>query len=70
MASKIRIGATSGLRGWFPVEYDDEGPISTGFTCVDYKEAKEAAIDWAKAEWGRSWKNHCDYGGSENDTDD
>lgn len=57
----VMIGTTSGLRGYFAVMYDEEGPIQTGFTCRTYDAAKWAAIDWAKAEFGTAWKEHCDY---------
>jgi len=58
MAGKIMIGTTSGMRGSFPVMYDDDGPIITGFTCKDFEECKTAAIEWAKAEFGNNWKEH------------
>jgi hypothetical protein len=60
MSGKIRIGITSGMRGTFTVMYDDDGPINTGFTCKNHEEAKRAAVNWAKAEFGDDWKNHCD----------
>lgn len=46
-----RIGVTNGLRGYFAVMYDSEGPIMTGIG--SYKSSEEAwaeAITWAKAE--------------------
>lgn len=61
MSGVIKIGATSGMRGHFPVMYDNDGPIDTGFTCKDHQTTIQAAIDWAKAEFGSSWENHCDY---------
>ena len=58
MAGKIMFGITSGMRGRFPVMYDDDGPIQTGSTCKDFKECKTEAIEWAKAEYGDNWKEH------------
>lgn len=42
------IGVTQGLRGWFAVLYDADGPIQSGIG--SYKTAAEAqseAIDWS-----------------------
>ena len=48
---KIKIGVTSGMRGYFAVKYDEEGPIQTSpITCKTFKEAQEDAVFWAKAE--------------------
>ena len=57
----IKIGVTSGLRGIFPVMYDNDGPIQTGFTAKNYKEGAQFAIDWAKAEFGPNWEKHIDF---------
>jgi len=61
MSGKIMIGGTSGMRGMFPVMYDDDGPIMTGFTCKDHEELKREAIAWAKSEFGDNWEIHCEY---------
>ena len=45
-----RIGITSGMRGMFPVMYDEEGPIMTGMTCKTQKQLRVVAISWARAE--------------------
>ena len=58
MSGKIRFNTTSGMSGMFPVMYDDEGPIQTGMTCKNHAECKHAAIAWAKAEYGNTWKDH------------
>jgi hypothetical protein len=49
--STLRIGVTSGLRGYFAVLYNlEEGPIQTGIG--SYKTAEEA---WQEAEaWARA----------------
>jgi len=58
----IRIGITSGMRGIFPVMYNNEdGPIQTGYICKDNNECIKAAINWAKDEFGDRWEIHCDY---------
>lgn len=56
MKNEIRVGVTSGIRGYFAVMYDDNGPIQTGLTFKDFKGALQYAIEWAKAD-GVS----CDY---------
>jgi len=51
MAGQLRIGVTNGLRGFFAVLYDDEGPIQSG--PGSFKTAKRAAFeaqDWATSE--------------------
>ena len=49
-----RIGITHGLRGWFAVLYDDDGPIQSGIGSYRTpEEAKREAIDWARTE--RLW---------------
>jgi hypothetical protein len=58
MAGKIRISTTAGMRGMFPVMYDDDGPIQTGLTCRNFEECKNEAIAWAKSEFGENWKDH------------
>lgn len=63
MKNKIYIGITSGMRGTFPVMYDEDGPIQTGCTCKNYESAKKEAISWAKAEFGDDWKNHTPFDG-------
>lgn len=59
----IKIRTTSGMRGSFAVMYDSVTGelINTGLTCKDYEAAKQYAIDWAKADFGDDWKDHCDY---------
>ena len=57
----IKIGIKTGMRGIFPYMYDEEGPIMSGLTCKNYKEAKIQAIAWAKADYGKEWKQHCDF---------
>ncbi len=57
----IKIGVTSGMRGMFPVMYDEDGPIDTGFTAKNRKQAIQFAIEWAKDEFGDDWKDHCDF---------
>ena len=58
MAGKIRFGTTSGLRGMFPVMYDDDGPIQTGPTCRTFQQCKDTAIEWARIEFGDKWQEH------------
>lgn len=60
MAGKIRFSTTSGMRGIFPVMFDDDGPIQTGSTCKNFQQCKNAAIAWAKAEFGNKWQEHTD----------
>lgn len=51
MPGLIRFGVTCGLRGFFAVMYDDEGPIQTGIgSHADGLGAAEDAIEWAEAE--------------------
>lgn len=48
----IKIGITSGMRGYYAVMYDDiEGPIHTGVgSYATPQEAEEEAREWAAAE--------------------
>lgn len=46
-----RLGVTNGMRGFFAVKYDEDGPINTGLT--GFKESTGAwneAREWAAAE--------------------
>jgi len=52
------IKTTFGMRGRFPIMYDNDGPIQTGMTAKDFKQCKRMAIDWAKAEFGEGWQDH------------
>lgn len=46
-----RIGVSYGLRGWFAVLYDDEGPIqSAPGSFATEREAHEDAKAWGRAE--------------------
>lgn len=57
MTGPIRIGITHGMRGWFAVKYDDEGPIDTSpLSFKTSAEARKDAIDWANEE-----ELPCDY---------
>lgn len=58
---KIMISVTSGMRGIFPVMYDNDGPIKTGFTAKDHEQGEQFAIEWAKAEFDTDWKEHCNF---------
>lgn len=56
----IRIGVTKGLRGFFAVSYDNEGPIcSSPLSFEDYIDAVKDAIEWAKSEYDK-WELHVD----------
>jgi hypothetical protein len=47
----LRIRVTFGMRGYFAVMYDKNGPIQTSdFTCRTYKAAVKDARAWAEAE--------------------
>lgn len=51
MITNMRIGITHGLRGYFVVLYDKDGPIQSGFG--SYKTREEAipeAKDWSQSE--------------------
>lgn len=48
---KLKISVTSGLRGYFAVMWDEDGPIRSGIG--SYDTAEEAAVEareWALAE--------------------
>lgn len=46
-----RIGVTQGMRGWFAVLYDEEGPINSGIgSYATPQGAHEEALEWAQAE--------------------
>ncbi len=51
-----RVGVTSGLRGYFAVLYDQDGPIQSGVG--SYKSAKEAMVE--AREWAESEELLCD----------
>jgi hypothetical protein len=45
------LGVTQGLRGWFAVLYDSDGPIQTGIGSYSTAEgASKEAIEWWEAE--------------------
>lgn len=47
----LRVGVTCGLRGYFAVLYDKDGPIQTGIGSYKTRDgAILEAKDWAKAE--------------------
>lgn len=49
--TKIQFGVTHGLRGWFAIMYDDEGPIQSGIGSYDTPaEAWKEAAEWADSE--------------------
>jgi hypothetical protein len=51
MTKQIRFGVTNGLRGFFAIIYDDEGPIQSGIgSYSSSKEAAKEAIEWAESE--------------------
>lgn len=52
-----RIGVSSGMRGWYSVLYDQEGPIHTGICSF---ETKEEAIQDAQC-WAQAEELGCDY---------
>lgn len=48
---RIQFGVTYGMRGWFAIIYDDDGPIQSGIG--SYHTAAEAwveAAQWAESE--------------------
>lgn len=58
----IKIGATSGMRGYFAVMYDEDGPINTSpITCKSFSEAEKDAVEWAKSEFGDNYKIHLGF---------
>lgn len=47
----IHFGVDRGMRGYFAVVYDNNGPIQTGIGSYEtYLEALEEAIEWAESE--------------------
>jgi hypothetical protein len=51
MQTNMRIGVTSGLRGYFAVLYDNDGPIESGIgSYKNWEGAAIEALDWAQAE--------------------
>ena len=51
LSGKIRFGVTYGMRGFFAIIYDNDGPIQSGIG--SYSSGKEAAIEaieWAESE--------------------
>lgn len=47
----LRVGVTHGLRGYYAVLYDKDGPIQTGIGSYPTRDdAKREAWDWAKSE--------------------
>jgi len=48
---RIRVGVAKGMRGYFAVLYDDDGPIESGVGSFGtYAEAHEEAVAWAQSE--------------------
>jgi hypothetical protein len=48
---QIRFDVTSGMRGFFAVMYDDEGPIQSGIGSYDNSTAAALeAMQWAQSE--------------------
>lgn len=46
-----QIGVTKGMRGWFAMLYDNDGPIQTGIgSYPDASGAKVEACEWAQSE--------------------
>lgn len=46
-----RVGTTQGVRGFFAVLYDQDGPIQSGIgSYATQEEAKQEARDWARSE--------------------
>lgn len=60
----IYFGITKGLRGWFAVMYDQDGPIQSGIgSYPDEKKhlAQSEAADWAASEHGpTTYRNFLD----------
>jgi hypothetical protein len=51
VSGQVRFGVTSGMRGFFAVMYDDEGPIQSGIGSYDNSTAAALeAMQWAEAE--------------------
>jgi hypothetical protein len=51
MNKQVRIGVTFGLRGYFAVMYDDDGPIQTSpISCKTFDAAVADAKTWAQSE--------------------
>ena len=51
MKSTIRFGVAHGMRGFFAIMYDDEGPINSGIG--SYSSPAEAGVEaaqWAESE--------------------
>jgi hypothetical protein len=47
----VKVGVSSGMRGFFAVLYDDNGPIESGSGSFGtYGGAYDEAVAWAKAE--------------------
>jgi hypothetical protein len=47
----VKVGVTSGMRGFFTVLYDADDPIQSGIGSYrTYSEAYDEAVDWAKEE--------------------
>lgn len=50
-AQMIHFGVSYGLRGWFAVVYDNDGPIQSGIGSYNTEfEAWAEAYDWAVSE--------------------
>lgn len=48
---RIKVGVARGMRGYFAVLYDDDGPIESGVGSFGtYAEAHEEAVAWAQSE--------------------
>ena len=50
MKSTIRFGVAHGMRGFFAIMYDDEGPINSVGSYSSSAEAGEEAAQWAESE--------------------
>lgn len=45
------VGITSGMRGYFAVHYDEDGPIQTGIGSYETpEEAAQEAYEWAASD--------------------
>lgn len=57
----VKFGVTHGLRGYFAVMYDEDGPIQSGIGSYETSDdAWTEAQQWARSEYGDYWLAHMD----------